>query len=122
MKTNSKILSLLILLTPLTFMYGFKPDARIKLKTEASKTLVDESVTVYTSDITGANDVLVRFYRTGPEAGQGQITITYSVRFNEGNSQTYTKVMGSGETESTDHVQGPNPTGSAEVTDYSWTY
>lgn len=122
MKTNFKFLCLLVLLTPLTFMFGFKPDAKIKLKTETSKIAVDESVSVYTSDITGANDVLVRFYRTGPEAGQGEITITYTVRFNESNSQTYTKVMASSETESTDHVQGPNPTASAEVTDYSWTY
>jgi hypothetical protein len=122
MKTNFKFLCLLVLLTPLTFMFGFKPDAKIKSKTETSKITVDESVSVYTSDITGANDVLVRFYRTGPEAGQGEITITYTVRFNESNSQTYTKVMASSETESTDHVQGPNPTASAEVTDYSWTY
>ncbi|MBE9600649.1 hypothetical protein [Pedobacter sp. MC2016-24] len=122
MKTNFKFLCLLALLTPLTFMFGFKPDAKIKLKTETSKVLVDESISVYTSDITGANDVLVRFYRTGPEAGQGEITITYTVRFNESSTQTYTKVMGSGETESADHVQGPNPTASAEVTDYSWAY
>ncbi|TCC83742.1 hypothetical protein [Pedobacter hiemivivus] len=122
MKTNFKILLLLVLLTTSAFMLGFKPDLRTRLKTETSKTLVDESITVYTSAITGANDVQVLFFRTGPEAGQGEITITYSVRFNEGNSQTYTKVMASGETESTDHIQGPNPTAFAEVTGYSWTY
>ncbi|WEK19533.1 MAG: hypothetical protein P0Y49_22435 [Candidatus Pedobacter colombiensis] len=122
MKTNFKILSLLVILTASAFMFGFKPDVHTKLKTEVSKTLVDESITVYSSAITGANDVQIRFYRTGPEAGQGEVTITYSVRFNDGNPQTFTKVMANGETESIDHVQGPNPTGWAEVTDYSWTY
>ncbi len=127
MKLISKILPVLALAIISVSLVSFTPVKKAeRLLHATSKNVLDESINVYSSDITGANDVLIRFERTGPEAGQGDVTITYTVRFNQGTihegSNTYTKVMSAGETSSTEHVQGPNPTGDAEVTSYSWTY
>ena len=84
---------------------------------------VDENISVYTSTITGANDVLVIFERTGPDAGSSHVEISYTVRFNGHSSEaTYSKSMSQGETYATDHIQGPIPTGDAEVSEVSWSY
>ena len=83
----------------------------------------DENINVYTSTITGANDVEVIFERTGPDAGCCSVNISYTVRFNGHSSEgKFTKTMSQGETSATDHIQGPNPTADAEVSAVSWTY
>ncbi len=85
--------------------------------------LVDETIDVYTSTITGANDVEVIFQRTGADAGCCDVNITYTVRFNgHSTSSVFYKTMYQGETYAVDHIQGPNPTGDAEVYEVSWTY
>jgi len=87
---------------------------------------VDETIGVTTSSITGANDVLVLFNRSGAEAGWYEVTVTYTVRFNEGTTsertETFTEVIAPGLTETATHIQGPNPTISADVLDVSWSY
>lgn len=83
----------------------------------------DEIINVYTSTITSANDVEVIFERTGPDAGCCNVNITYTVRFNGQSIESeFYKTMSQGETSAVDHIQGPNPTGDAEVAAVSWTY
>jgi len=82
-----------------------------------------ENIEVTTGLITGANDVEVNFQRTGPDAGSCAVNITYTVRFNgHSTSSVFYKTMYQGETSAVDHIQGPNPTGDAEVYEVSWTY
>lgn len=86
-------------------------------------TFIDETIDVYTSTITGANDVEVIFQRTGPDAGCCDVNITYTVRFNgQSTSSVFYKTMSQGETSAREHIQGPNPTADAEVYEVSWTY
>lgn len=84
-------------------------------------TLVDETIDVYT--ITGDDDVEVVFQRTGPDAGCCDVNIMYIVRFNgQSTSSVFYKTMYQGETSAVDHIQGPNPTGNAEVHEGNLTY
>lgn len=93
----------------------------------ASEPIVDESIAVYTSDITGSNTVKVVFTRTGPDAGLYEAMVTYTVRFNSGGPgqtvQIFEKYLsGDGQTYHEDFIAGPSPTGDAEVIDVQVDY
>lgn len=113
-----------LLLIGLTAFLAISAFSALTIKNSKKKLVfVDENISVYTSTITGANSVLVIFERTGPDAGSSNVYIEYTVRFN-GHSVTsnFSKTMSQGETSATDYIQGPNPTGDAEVHSVSWTY
>ena len=76
----------------------------------------NETISGYVSTLYGANDVEVIFDRTGPDAGQGCVSFDVDIRFNsETITQTFHFNMYDGQTHLDTHVQGPNPTGDADV-------
>lgn len=78
---------------------------------------LDDNPEAHVGAIMGANHVNLHLYRTGTDAGQGCVKFDVDILFNDNNLQTFTYVMSYGETERVEAVQGPNPTGFAEVRD-----
>jgi hypothetical protein len=70
----------------------------------------NESISGYTSTLSGANDVLVILSRSGPEAGYCDVCFDLDISFNDGPCQTFHFCMSQGETYRQEHIQGPNPT------------
>jgi hypothetical protein len=122
MKINLKFLSIIMVASALLF----SSFTLINNKKQTQIIVGDENIEVSTGLISGANSVQVSFSRTGAEAGDGDVEVTYKVKFNEGTSsqrtQTFTQFMANGETSLSDYIQGPNPTAWAEVIEVSWVY
>lgn len=84
---------------------------------KAQMVFQDDYPGAYVGLLMGSNHVNLHLYRTGADAGQGCVKFEVDILFNDNNLQTYTYVMGYGETDRIEAVQGPNPTGFAEVRD-----
>jgi hypothetical protein len=123
MKIYLKFLSLLMIASAVLF----SSFTLISYKKSATKTItVDENVEVTIGSISGPNSVGVYFNRTGPDAGDGAIEVTYKVKFNDGLSnqrtETFTHELNDGETTRATAIPGPDPTFWAEVIEVSWVY
>lgn len=70
----------------------------------------NESISGYTSTLSGPNDVLVILSRTGPDAGACDVCFYIDISFNDGPCTPVQFCMTQGETYKQAHVQGPNPT------------
>ena len=71
----------------------------------------NESIIGYTSDIIGSNQVMVRLYRTGPEAGYCSVCFDIDISFNDGPCQTFHFCMSASETYQEAWVYGPSTVG-----------
>jgi hypothetical protein len=82
---------------------------------KAQSVLLDDHPDAYVGMILGANHVNLHLSRSGADAGEGCVKFEVDILFNDNNLQTFTYVMSHGETARVEAVQGPNPTGFAEV-------
>ncbi|EHQ29248.1 hypothetical protein [Mucilaginibacter paludis] len=77
----------------------------------------NETITGYTSTISGANDVEVVFDRTGPDAGIYAVSVDFFVTFDgQATYHSYTLDLGN-QTHVVGHIQGPGVVGDAMMSD-----
>jgi len=76
----------------------------------------NETISAQVGILAGANDIQLIFDRTGPDAGQGDVSFDVDVWCNtETNIYSYHLSIPDGYTHWSTHVQGPNPTAFADM-------